>query len=92
MSDDSNNDEQYRDPFWLKKKRVLYPSAFAPLQATTTAATTTTTTTTNLLLFVLLLIFLTMLILIVILCKIGQLQKTMDLFTTAALIQHQQQY
>lgn len=92
MSDDSNNDEQYRDPFWLKKKRVLYPSAFAPLQATMTTATPmATTTTTNLLLFVLLLIFLTMLILIVILCKIGQVQKTMDLFTTAALIQHQQQ-
>jgi hypothetical protein len=70
--------EQYRDPCWRPSKKQVFVSGGG---SALTALPPITVTTNTLLLFVLLLIFMTTLVLGVVLCKLSQLQKSMDLFT-----------
>lgn len=76
-SNDDDTIDQYRDPCWGPAQKQVVVSGGA--RAAPAAAITVTTNT--LLLFVLLLIFMTTLTLGVVLCKLSQLQKSMDLFT-----------
>ena len=82
-SNDDDIIDQYRDPCWGAGKKQVFVSSGAM------APPAITVTTNTLLLFVLLLIFMTTLILGVVLCKLSQLQKSMDLFTM--LVHHSNQ-